>query len=65
MKNLKRTLLCLFLILSMTVPALLMPLSVSALEDPVVTNTKAAYLYNIENDKAIYALNADEKVYQL
>ena len=63
MKNLKRTLLCLFLILSMTVPALLMPLSVSALEDPVVTNTKAAYLYNIENDKAIYALNADEKVY--
>ena len=53
MKNLKRTLLCFFLILSMIVPSILLTLPVNALEDPVVTNTKSAYLYNIENKKAI------------
>ncbi|MBE6714096.1 MAG: D-alanyl-D-alanine carboxypeptidase [Ruminococcaceae bacterium] len=63
MKRSKKALLCLFLLLCITVIPVLMPMSVSALEDPGVSNTQAVYLYNIENKKAVYALNADEKVY--
>ena len=63
MKLFKKSLLAIFLIICLTVPTLLMPVSVSALADPEVSNTASAYLYNLENEKAVYKLNADEKVY--
>lgn len=63
MKHLKRSLIALFLVFCMTVPAIIMPVSVNALEEPAVTNTASAYLYNFENEKAVYKLNADEKVF--
>lgn len=34
-----------------------------ALEDPEVSGCTSAYLYNIENDKVLYELNADSIVY--
>ncbi len=63
MKLFKRSLLCIFLCIMMTVPHFICALPVSAIDEPKVEHAAAAYLYNIENDKAIYSLNADEKVY--
>lgn len=35
----------------------------AALEDPVVSNAKGIYLYNLENDRAVFTLNPDEQLY--
>lgn len=59
----KRSALCLLLIFTLLWAFLAMPVGVSSLEDPEVSHAKSAYLYNFENKKAVYALNADEKVY--
>lgn len=65
MKHLAKRLLCLALTLLLLIPAalMLMPVSVNGLKDPEVSNTAAAYLYNLENEKAVYKYNADEKVF--
>ena len=63
MKLFTKILSSVLLVIAMTVPLALWPMSVSALEDPVVSNTKSVYLYNLENKQAVYKLNADEKVY--
>ena len=63
MKKFRKSLLCVFLVLATVIPMLLLPLSVNALEDPEVANAAAVYLYNMENKKAVYKLNAEEKVY--
>lgn len=34
-----------------------------ALEDPTISNAKGIYLYNLENNKAVYSLNAEEQIY--
>ena len=62
MKQIIKKLLCAVLIFTLLIPSLLLSVPVNALEDPVVTNTAAAYLYNLENEKELYKLNADEKV---
>ena len=36
---------------------------VSALDDPDIPNVKSAYLYNIENSRAVFAYNPEEEVY--
>ncbi len=47
--------------------AVLLPLSfavpVSALDDPSIVNAASAYLYNLENERAIFAYNQEEEVY--
>ncbi len=35
----------------------------AALEDPTVSNAKGIYLYNLENNKAVFTQNAEEQVY--
>jgi len=35
----------------------------AALEDPTVSNAKGIYLYNLENNKTVFAQNAEEQVY--
>lgn len=42
---------------------LCLPCGVSALEDPKVVKAASAYLYNLENDRAIYDYKPDEEVY--
>ena len=34
-----------------------------ALEDPTISNAKGIYLYNLENNKAVYSLNVEEQIY--
>lgn len=63
MKHLAKRLCCFALVILMLIPTLLWPVSVNALQDPEVSNTKSVYLYNFENDKAVFKLNADEEVY--
>ncbi len=47
--------------------AVILPLcaasGVSALDDPDIPNVKSAYLYNIENSRAVFAYNPEEEVY--
>ncbi|MBR6676017.1 MAG: D-alanyl-D-alanine carboxypeptidase [Clostridia bacterium] len=62
-KQIPKRLLCLALTVFLIIPLLaIMPVSVNALEDPEVSNTTAAYLYNLENEKVVYKYNADEPV---
>ena len=63
MKHIHKRLVCLLLALATIVSVFLLPVSVNALEDPEVAYAEAAYLYNLENEQAVYKLNADEKVY--
>ena len=35
----------------------------SALDDPQISNAASAYLYNIENETAVYNYKGDESVY--
>jgi len=63
MKGLLKRLLCLTLVLFMTLPSLLAPVSVNSLAEPDVQNITAAYLYNLENEQAVYKYKADEVVY--
>ena len=37
--------------------------NISALEDPVITDTTCAYLCNITNDRVLYSKNTELKVY--
>ncbi|MBE6587746.1 MAG: D-alanyl-D-alanine carboxypeptidase [Ruminococcaceae bacterium] len=64
MKRLSGRFFAIILAVALTVPMLLwLPVSVNALEDPEVSYASSVYLYNLENEKAVYKLNADEKVY--
>lgn len=63
MKKTFKKLICLFVAVATIIPILLVPVSVNALEDPDVSHAQSVYLYNLENEKAVFKLNADETVY--
>lgn len=51
------------LVLCAVLLPLLLAAPVSALDDPSIVNAASAYLYNLENERAIFAYNQEEEVY--
>lgn len=54
----------LLFILACVIPIIaLTDVYVSALEDPVITDTTCAYLYNVTNDRVLYSKNTELRIY--
>ena len=63
MQRTKRAAAILLSVIFLTSGVFLLCIPSAALEDPVVSNADGIYLYNLENDKAVFTLNAEERLY--
>lgn len=63
MKKKKKMALVLISVILLTMGSIGLSVPSAALEDPTVSNAKGIYLYNLENNKAVFTQNAEEQVY--
>lgn len=61
--RLKRILSLLLTVSTLISLALMLVVPSSAIDDPVVENVEGAYVYNFENDQAIYEYNSKKKIF--